>query len=130
MILLDTHVWIWLLASPDKLSRIAADSIEGQNGDSQILISAMSVWELFMLVKKQRLSLTLPANAFLASTHGDSRFEVVPVDENIARHSVELADIHADPADRIILATAVRIGCPLVSGDARFQAYQVVPVIW
>ena len=130
MILLDTHVWIWLLSSPVELSKAALEAINAHGGERQILISAMSVWELFMLVKKKRLELTVPPTAFLATTHRDMRMEIVPVDETIARRSVELPDMHADPADRLILATAAELGCPLISRDKRLEDCGVAPIVW
>ena len=130
MILLDTHAWIWLLADPEKLSKTALDAIQKQIDDHQILISAMSVWEFFLLVKKSRLNLKAPPTAFLTATHGDSRMGIIPIDDTVVRLSVELPYIHTDPADRMILATAAELGCPIVSRDARFTEYNVAPVIW
>jgi PIN domain nuclease of toxin-antitoxin system len=130
VILLDTHAWIWLLTLPEELSTAARKAVENAPGHRQLVISAISVWELFMLVKKGRLELTVPPAAFLTSTNRDPRFQVIPIDERIARRSVELPDIHADPADRMILATAAELGAPVVSKDARFASYNLVPVVW
>ena len=98
--------------------------------DSSLLLSPISVWELFMLVKKGRLELSVEPAAFLTITHRDPRFSIVPVDEVIARRSVELPDIHGDPADRMILATAVELGVPVVSRDSRLAGYGAARVIW
>ncbi len=83
-----------------------------------------------MLVKKGRLELTVPPASFVTATNRDPRFQVLPVDERIARRSVELPDIHADPADRMILATAAELGAQVVSKDGRFAEYGLVPVVW
>ncbi len=128
MILLDTHAWIWLLAAPEELSQAARSAVE--EAGPHLLISAISVWELFMLVKKGRLELAVPPAAFVTSTNRDPRFQVVPIDERVARRSVELPDIHADPADRMILATAAELGAQVVSKDGRFAEYGLVPVVW
>jgi PIN domain nuclease of toxin-antitoxin system len=56
--------------------------------------------------------------------------QIVPVDEDIARRSVELPDIHQDPADRFILATAVEMGWPVISRDTQFSGYDAATVIW
>jgi PIN domain nuclease of toxin-antitoxin system len=56
--------------------------------------------------------------------------QIVPVDEGTARRSVELPDIHQDPADRFILATAVEMGWPVISRDAQFSGYDAATVIW
>ena len=130
MILLDTHVWIWLLAAPQELSETAMRTAAENEDSEQIQISAISVWELFLLVKNGRVSLKVPPVAFLTATHGNSRVSITPIDDTIARRSVELPDIHADPADRIIISTAEFLGCPIISRDRRFAEYNLVPVIW
>ncbi len=130
MILLDTHAWIWLLAAPEQLSRGALSVIETQSGPETIVVSAISVWELFMLVKKGRIELQAGPPAFVSATHRDPRFRIESVNEMVCRRSVELPDLHSDPADRIILATAGELGCPLISKDSRLRDYDLVPVIW
>lgn len=130
MILLDTHAWIWLLADSSMLSSSAEEAIANETGESSLLLSSISVWELFLLVKKGRLQLSVEPAAFLTITHRDRRFAIVSVDEVIARHSVELPEIHADPADRMILATAVELGTAVVSRDSRLADYRVATVIW
>jgi PIN domain nuclease of toxin-antitoxin system len=136
VILLDTHAWIWHLADRSALSEEARNAIDreyqfhqsDQNG--QIAISAISVWELFTLVKKRRLELTVPPAAFVTNTRRDPAMTFVPIDESIARRSVELVDVHQDPADRFILSTAIEMGWPLVSRDQRFPEYEIATVIW
>jgi len=136
VILLDTHAWIWHLADPAALSGVARNAIDEeyrlhQSGrDGGISISAISVWELFTLVKKRRLELTIPPAAFVTNTRRDPVMTIVPIDELIARRSVELEDVHQDPADRFILATAVEMGWPVVSRDQRFPEYGVAAVVW
>ncbi len=90
----------------------------------------MSVWELCTLVKRGRLSLSVPPAAFLTATYHDPRFEFAAVDERIARAGVDFPDLHRDPADRIILATAVELGATLVSKDRRLVQYGVCDVVW
>lgn len=130
MIVLDTHAWIWALSSPELLSQNAMRALDAETGHGSIVVSAISVWELWMLVKRGRLELTTDPTAFLRATHQDPRFEIVPIDDAVCRRSVELPDLHADPADRIILATGVETGSPIVSKDSRFSVYRVPPVIW
>ena len=130
MILLDTHAWIWMLAAPSELSRKAKRAIDKAEGDGMIRVASISVWELFMLVKKNRLKLTQPPEAFLEATARDARLRITPLDASIARRSVLLPDIHNDPADRMILATAAETGSRLISRDTRFMEYGIVSVIW
>lgn len=130
MIVLDTHAWIWALSSPEVLSIRAKRVVQAETEPGNILVSAISVWELWMLVKKDRIELTTEPSAFLRATHQDPAFRIVPIDEAVCRRSVELPDIHADPADRIILATGVETGCPIVSKDSRFAEYAATEIIW
>ena len=132
MILLDTHAWIWYLADLEKLSEPALYTIRraAENERGQVLVSAISVWELFTLVKKHRLEINGSPAAFLTATHQDPAMEISPIDAAIARRSVELPDHHADPADRLILATAQELGCPIVSRDQRFPDYKAADIIW
>ena len=132
MILLDTHAWIWYLVEPEVLSRHALSAIRraAQSERGHVLISAISVWELFTLVKKNRLEIDGSPAAFITATHHDPAMEITPIDGAIARRSVELADHHADPADRFILATAQELGCPIASRDQRFPDYDVAHIIW
>ncbi len=133
MILLDTHIWIWHLADRRSLSgeaRETIDRIVHKNRPRSILVSAISVWELYMLIKKNRLVLTVPPASFITNTRRDPVMGIVPVDDTIARRSAELPDLHADPADRMILATAQELGLTIISRDARFPEYDVAPVVW
>ena len=105
-------------------------AIESESNDSSIALSAISVWELWMLVKKGRLELTVDASAFLSTTSKDPQFRIVPIDDSICRRSVELPDHHVDPADRFILATAVELGCAIVSKDKKLSLYSSAQIIW
>lgn len=130
MILLDTHAWIWHLADSGSLSPDARRSISEQTRDHSIFVSAVSVWELFMLVKKGRLELNVAPASFLSVTRRDPLLSFVSVDERIARRSVELPDIHTDPADRMIIATAIELGVGVVTCDSRFREYGLCSVVW
>jgi PIN domain nuclease of toxin-antitoxin system len=133
MILLDTHAWIWHLADRSLLSETARseiDRVSESRRTETIHVSAISVWELFMLVKKGRLVLSVPPAAFVTRTRQDPKMSIVTVDDAIGRRSVELPDHHADPTDRIILATAVERGLSIVTRDSMFRTYTVAPVVW
>ena len=130
MILLDTHAWIWHLSDPSRLSAAARDAIADARRDRAVHVSSISVWELFMLTKKGRLHLAIAPEAFLHRAERLSYVRFAAVDHGVARRSVQLPDIHGDPADRLILATAQQLGCPVVSKDRRFPAYPDAEVIW
>ena len=130
MILLDTHAWIWHLTAPQELSITARTILDRARRERGASVSAISVWELFMLVKKGRLALTITPQALLRRVERLSYLQFVAVDRHMAQRSVALPDIHADPADRLIVATAQELECPLISKDQRLRRYPGVEVIW
>ena len=131
MIVLDTHAWIWWLSAPEKLSRKAQKLIERNLGDVQVRVSSISVWETAMLVARGRLSFAtdFPSWLTVALTVPGVKFHAV--DNAIACQAVNLpGTFHADPADRMIVATAMALEATLISGDQKIQAYSYVKVSW
>ncbi|PND30628.1 VapC toxin family PIN domain ribonuclease [Achromobacter pulmonis] len=131
MIVLDTHVLIWWAAGDPQLSRAARDAIEAEAQDGEILVSAISAWEVAMLAKAGRLALTMEAEAWLDTVAQVRAIRFVPVDVGISIQSVQLpGEFHKDPADRIIVATARRHSAPLISADMKIRGYPHVQTIW
>jgi len=131
MIVLDTHIWIWYLDSPELLSERARTTVDHARDESDILISSISTWEVFMLESKGRLRLRIPVLEWLRKSERLSFLHFVPVDNDIARLSVQLPEYpHQDPADRMIIATALSLGARIVTKDHKFQAYTGVPTVW
>jgi len=132
MIVLDTHVWIWWLGDKTKLSSISMQRIEDElEQNSTIVLSSISVWEIAMLVGKGRLELTLNVRDWIRKTEGLPFVRFVPVDNTIMLRSVELpGKFHNDPADRIIVATAMTMGLPIVTKDKKIQFYEYVETCW
>ena len=130
LILLDTHAWIWYLTAPENLSAAARESVDRERSRRGMRVSSISVWELFMLVKKGRLELAISPSTFLRHAEQLSYIDYVPVDNQIARISVELPDLHDDPADRLIVATALALSCPIVSKDIRLRSCPGVQLVW
>lgn len=131
MIVLDTHAWIWWLANPDEISRAAREAIDRAMETEEVLISSISSWEIALLVRKGRLELTMPVEDWVARSEALPFIQFVPLDNRIALRSNHLpGEIHDDPADRIIIATALTLGTPLVSKDTRIRDYPHVATIW
>ena len=131
MILLDTHTWVWWLAAPERLSRAATRAITSALGRAQVGISCFSVWELAMLVERGRLRLSLELREWVAGAEQIQGLRFYPVTNAIALESVRLPGaFHADPADRIIVATARLLGASLVSGDDKIRQYPHVKALW
>ena len=131
MIVLDTHAWIWWVAHPDQLSQSARARIELEVEESGIHVSAISCWEIALLVRKGRLELALDTADWIAEAEALPFVQFVPVDNRIALRSNALpGDLHDDPADRLIIATALTIGATLITKDARLRAYPHVETLW
>ena len=117
MMLLDTHVLIWLLLDNDQLGEYALSLIRSSWADGDIAVSAITFWEIAMLHKKGRLSLISDIESWRAELL-ESGLTEIAVDGQIGIRAVSLEDFHADPADRMIVATALE-GYRLVTADRR-----------
>lgn len=121
MILLDTPIWVnWILLGYDALKPAIASSIE--NAD-RVAVSAISCFEVTLLVKGRKLELPLPTDEWIKEALEQSGIECLPITCPIAQRSVKLTDIHRDPADRIIIATTLEHGSQIASYDATFPNY-------
>jgi len=131
MIVLDTHVWIWWVSSPEFLSKTAKQIIDEAVTERNIFISSISTWEVAILVSRGRLKLTMSPGDWVAASEALPFFDFVPVSNSIALKSVQLpGDLHNDPADRIIIATAVSLGAVLVTKDEKIRNYPHVKTVW
>lgn len=131
MIVLDTHAWVWWINDSPELSTGARDRIDAALADEAVRISSISAWEVTLLAARGRLQLALDVAEWIARTEALAAVRFVPVDNAIAVHSLLLPPpFHADPADRIIVATALQLGAPLVTRDRRIHEYAHVESIW
>jgi PIN domain nuclease of toxin-antitoxin system len=131
VIVLDTHAWVWWVSGSPELSSKAKESIEVAVTRNEVFVSAISVWEVAMLVKKGRLELTMPIMDWVSRSEALPYIRFVPVDNAVALRSVNLERFaHPDPADRMILATASFLEAAIVTKDRRMRAYRGVRTIW
>lgn len=132
MIVLDTHALVWWVSDPDRLGAKARRSIDREVEAGETLrVSAISVWEIAMLTSAGRLELTMDVDSWLARVEALPALEFIPVDNRIAVRSVSLDDFpHRDPADRIIVATALGLGATLATADERIHSWRTVKTIW
>ena len=132
MILLDTHALVWWVSGSNRLSVSARTAIENErNTKGSILVSAISAWEIAMLVDKGRLALDRDVADWLDQADLIEGLEFVALDRHIGIDSIRLpGDFHKDPADRIIIATARSFACPVVTADQRIIDYPHVKTLW
>lgn len=131
MIVLDTHVWIWFVSNPELLSKKAKRTIERAVVDNNVFISSISAWEVALLTSKKRLLLSMEVADWIKKSEMLPFVNFIPVDNSIAVKSVNLPQpFHSDPADRIIVATAISLGVSLITKDERILEYAHVKTIW
>ncbi len=130
MILLDTHIVVWLALDVTRLSKKAIGAIHRARADEGgLAISAVTLFELAQLVTRKRISFDLSLPALLDEV--EARFVVKPLTGRIAAMTAELpASFPGDPADRIIAATALSEGLELVTADERMRQSKAVKTIW
>lgn len=127
MIVLDTHTWIWWHSDPDQLSKLAVKQIRAAD---RIGVSAISCWELAMMVAKGRITLDRSPVDWMLEALAAEKAELVPITPAIAVRSTQLGGFHGDPADRLIVATALSESVPLVTKDQQIRDYASVKTIW
>ncbi len=128
MLLLDTHVFVWLSSDPRQLSEGARAAVKKNAG--RIFISSISALEMAILVKRKRLTLPLEFPVFWERALSHHGIGEIPVDWRIAHHSVLLPDVHNDPFDRIIVATAQLHNLAILSKDQTLPSYPDTVVVW
>ena len=123
-LLLDTHVFVWLLAGNQRLGPQARQAIEQAAGSDQLYLSAISPWEIAMLVSKGRLILEQDVGEWMEAALALPGIRLVPLLPRISVASTRLpGSLHPDPADRIIAATARHLAATLVTADGLLLNY-------
>jgi len=128
--LLDTHTWVWAVEAPERLGRSARAAL-GEADHLPFLLSAISLWELAKLVEKGRIVLTIPIEQWMARALPPEFIRVAPLSPEVAIASTRLpGELHRDPADQIIVATARCHDATLITADAAIQGYAHVRTRW
>jgi PIN domain nuclease of toxin-antitoxin system len=123
-LLLDTHVWIWLMLGDERLNLSFRRAVEQYKEEERILISAISVWELGMLVERERIQLEIDCLDWVEQALSSLNIALIPLTPRIAIGSSRLPEKpHGDPADRILIATAHELNAVLVTHDQKILEY-------
>ena len=130
MILVDTHVVIWIADRPEKLSAAARAAIDDARLHGKgLAISGITLVELAMAITKGRIAVRRPLDSFLQTV--EANFIVKPITGRIAAHAMQLPESYPqDPMDRIIGATSVVEGLPLITADSAIRRSDAVQSIW
>ena len=118
VIVIDTHALIWLDQDDPTLGSVARQLIASALHARTLATSAISFWEVAMLVKKGRITIDVPLVAWRADLLTLGLIEI-PVDGEVGMAAVHLEQLHGDPADRIIMATALSRQAMLITADRK-----------
>jgi PIN domain nuclease of toxin-antitoxin system len=119
-IILDTHILIWILISPDELSKKIIKSIEIAQNSNNLYISSISLWEIAMLIHKKRINVYERIADFINSITNIDGLNIININAGIAAESVALpGGFHSDPADCIIIASARDLAATLITRDQK-----------
>jgi len=129
-LLLDTHAWVWWVAGSRELPNPTRRQVQVAFAEDRLWVSAISAWEVALLVQHGRLVLRLPVREWVARSEALSGLHFLPVDTTVGLRAVELGDLHQDPADRMIVASAELLGAVLVTRDERLRRYGGVSSMW
>jgi PIN domain nuclease of toxin-antitoxin system len=130
LILVDTHVVVWLAFEKDRISKPATSAIEKtrENGEA-LAISDISLFELARIFNREHTRLAISVESALAEV--ERRFVVLPISGRISLRALSLPTRYPkDPADRIIGATALVEGVPLITADREIRKSRALPTIW
>lgn len=129
MILLDTCAVIWDALEPNQLTPKAKNAIKRYQ--NELIICDISIWEIAMLIRKERLVVECTTSGFIRLLVEARNFQVQEITAEIAELSVNLgAELGRDPADRLIAATSILRNAPVVSADQSLRKASMVETIW
>lgn len=124
LLLIDTHVWVWLMLATGELSDETRTMVNGAIAKGRARLSAISFWEIAMLASRNRLQLGKPSGLWLRESLRDPAPAIEILSPEIAVESCHLpGGFRSDPADQIIVATARIAGAMLLTHDRRILDY-------
>ncbi len=125
-LLLDTHVWLWMLAAPERLGEARATL---EDAERSLLLSAASSWEIAIKYELGRLSLPQPPERFVPDRIHATGVTPIAIEHVHALEAGRLPKHHRDPFDRVLVAQACHLEVPIITADPQIRAYDVA-VVW
>ena len=128
MILLDTHIWVWWVARPDRLQAKHRDLLE-RGADRVFGVSIISCWEVAKLVEYGRLKLDREVGLWIESALAGPGVSLLHLNPQIVVESTQLPQpFHRDPADQLLVATARVLQCSIMTEDSKIESYAHVRI--
>ena len=126
-LLLDTHIWLWSLLEPARLSTKVAAALS--NPANERWLSPLSIWEALLLIERKRLEVDRPGAAWIREALDRAPIVEAPITREVSFTSRSLKTRHRDPVDRFLAATAVVFELTLVTADASLLAMKDVDLL-
>jgi PIN domain nuclease of toxin-antitoxin system len=126
LIVLDTHALLWWVGSPKQVGKAATAAIDGADA---IGVPAIVFWEVALLARLERIALDRPSIDWVEAVLSIPRVVTLPLTASIAVRADSL-DMHADPADRFIVATVIEHGAKLATKDKALRRLRSVETVW
>lgn len=129
MILIDTHVWLWWLMGDGALSKSQREELDRLASKNELALSWVSIWETEILERKGRIQLKMNFDEWIKKATSPSFLKVIGVDTNLVLYQRKLPkDFHSDPADRLIVTTAMALKIPLATFDRKIIDSKAVEI--
>ncbi|MEO1635845.1 MAG: type II toxin-antitoxin system VapC family toxin [Cyanobacteria bacterium J06631_9] len=122
-IVLDTCALIWWSLDPVQLSGVASQACKQMEKDKCGLVSSISLWEIAIKLKNNKLDLGVDLDTYLAALKKSDVIRIIPVDEDTWIESVRLNWAHRDPADRVVVALTRRYQASIVTSDKKIRDF-------
>jgi len=126
-LLLDTHIWLWSLGEPERLSRRVTKELDDRQ--NELWLSPISIWEAFLLFKKKRIQIATDFMTWLAASLNTLPVVEAPLTFEVARMLPTLGVPHDDPADLFLAATAKAFGLTLITADRNLIQTQGISIL-
>jgi PIN domain nuclease of toxin-antitoxin system len=126
-LLLDTHIWLWSLGEPHRLSRRVVKELDDRQ--NELWLSPISIWEAFLLFRKKRVQISTDFSTWLATSLSTLPVTEAPLTVEVVRTLPTLAVPREDPADLFLAATAKAFGFTLVTSDRNLLRTKEISVL-
>jgi len=126
-LLLDTHIWRWSLAAPEKLGKRLRATLARRG--TELWLSPISVWELLVLAERGRIRFATEPLQWVVEALGRTPAHEAPLNHQVAVRSREVLPAHEDPADRFLIATALVYDLTFVTADETLIRLKPCPIL-